>query len=116
MRESRTYGSVRGVLSNGHPYRDSLAVLRPKAGIVYRPLDECRLAPAGRPGTTAPLRICLCLYFARPAASRIRSAISFECEIIDKWLAGSSMVVAFMRLARNFSSSGEIVWSSVETA
>ncbi len=49
-------------------------------------------------------------------ACRIKSAISFECEIIERWLAGSSMVVAFMRLARNFSRSGEIVWSWVETA
>ena len=32
MRESRTYGSVRGVLSNGHPYRDSLAALTAQAG------------------------------------------------------------------------------------
>ena len=29
MRESRTPGSVRGVLSNGHPYRDTLSESEP---------------------------------------------------------------------------------------
>jgi len=32
MRESRTYGFVRGVLSNEHPYRVSLAALPAPAG------------------------------------------------------------------------------------
>ena len=49
MRESRTYGFVRGVLSNEHPYRVSLAARRLKAGISFRPIASCRLAPARRP-------------------------------------------------------------------
>jgi hypothetical protein len=31
VRESRTPGSVRGVLSNGHPYRDSPTLLNPSS-------------------------------------------------------------------------------------
>ena len=52
----------------------------------------------------------------RPAARRIRSVISCGCEMSDKWLAFTSIVVAPMRLAMNRSRSGLIVRSSVETA
>ena len=55
MRESRTYGSVRGVLSNGHPYRDSLAALPAQAGTHVSADRLVRLSAGGRPGTTAPL-------------------------------------------------------------
>ena len=37
--------------------RPSLAALRLKAGHAFRPIDACRLAPAGRPETTTPLQI-----------------------------------------------------------
>ena len=33
MRESRPLGSVRGVLSNEHPYRDSPAVKNPSGNV-----------------------------------------------------------------------------------
>src|SRR5438067_1660420 len=33
MRESRTYGSVRGALSNERPYRDGCCLLRLRAGL-----------------------------------------------------------------------------------
>src|SRR5882672_10397578 len=51
-----------------------------------------------------------------PAAARIRSAISLGCDTSDKWPASSSTVVAFMRLARNRSRSGLMVWSCLDTA
>jgi hypothetical protein len=52
----------------------------------------------------------------RSAACRIRSVISCGCEMSDKWLACTSIVVAPMRLAMYRSRSGLIVRSSVETA
>jgi hypothetical protein len=33
VRESRTPGSVRGVLSNEHPYRDSPTLIKPSANV-----------------------------------------------------------------------------------
>ena len=33
MRESRTPGSVRGVLSNEHPYRDSVPLIKPSTNV-----------------------------------------------------------------------------------
>src|SRR5205085_4043094 len=51
-----------------------------------------------------------------PAAARISSAISLGCDTSDKWPASSSTVVAFMRLARNRSRSGLMVWSCLDTA
>jgi hypothetical protein len=41
MRESRTYGSVRGALSNGRPYRDLFA----KPIIFVATVDGYRFAP-----------------------------------------------------------------------
>ena len=35
MRELRMLGSVRGVLSNGYPYRDPLVLLCHKNGIIF---------------------------------------------------------------------------------
>src|SRR5882762_2705478 len=55
-------------------------------------------------------------YFLRPAAARIRSATSLGCDTSDRWPASSSTVVAFIRLARNRSRSGLMVWSCLETA
>jgi hypothetical protein len=52
----------------------------------------------------------------RPAACKMRSVISCGCEMSDKWLDFTSIVVAPMRLAMNRSRSGLIVRSSVETA
>ena len=43
------------------------------------------------------------------------SAISRGCDISETWLDLRSMVVAFIRFARNRSSSGLMVRSSVET-
>jgi hypothetical protein len=53
----------------------------------------------------------LILSYLLAAASSIRSAISLGCEIKDRWLDCSSIVFAFMRLARNRSNSGDIVMS-----
>ena len=49
MREFRTYGSVRGVPSNGHPYRDN----RPKVDVIVNAnpnhsMREARLTCAAR--------------------------------------------------------------------
>ena len=51
MRESRTYGSVRGALSNGRPYRDPLLPSRVRAARV-RAARTCTGKPAisGIPG------------------------------------------------------------------
>ena len=51
-----------------------------------------------------------------PAASRMSVAISSGCEISDRWLAFSSIVLAPIRFAMNRSRSGSIVRSSVDTA
>ena len=48
-------------------------------------------------------------YSRAPAAASIRSATLSGCETSDKWPASSSMVVAFIRLARNRSRSGLMV-------
>jgi len=56
------------------------------------------------------------LLIVRPAACRIKSAISCGCEINDRWLEVSSIVVAPIRFAMNRSRSGLMVRSSVETA
>ena len=48
-------------------------------------------------------------YSVRPAAAKIRSAISLGWDTRDRWPASSSTVVAFMRLARNRSRSGLMV-------
>ena len=42
--------------------------------------------------------------------------ISLAWDTSDKWLDGSSRVVAFMRLARKRSRSGLMVWSLLDTA
>src|SRR5215831_5090739 len=51
-----------------------------------------------------------------PNASRIRAAIVSGCEIKERWLAFTSIVLAPIRFAINRSRSGLIVRSSVETA
>ena len=51
-----------------------------------------------------------------PAACEISWAISCGWEISDKWLAFTSMVLAFIRFAMKRSRSGLIVRSSVDTA
>ena len=51
-----------------------------------------------------------------PAASSISRVMTCGWEIIDRWLAFTSMVLAPMRLAMKRSRSGLIVRSSVETA
>ena len=51
-----------------------------------------------------------------PAASRISRVISSGCEISERWLAFTSMVLAPIRLAMKRSRSGLMVRSSVETA
>ena len=48
-------------------------------------------------------------HFFRPAAARIRSAISLGCDTSERCPASSSTVVAFMRFARNRSRSGLMV-------
>lgn len=73
-----------------------------------RPSARRSAEEAGIPCPRAP--------YARPAAFRIRSAISWGWEMSDRWLAFTSIVVAPMRLAMNRSRSGLIVRSSVETA
>lgn len=45
----------------------------------------------------------------RTAASKIRSAISSAWEMMPRWLAATSIVLAFMGLAMNRSRSGLIV-------
>ena len=40
--------------------RSSVAARRLKAGIACRAIGACRLTPAGRPGTAAPLKIAAC--------------------------------------------------------
>ena len=69
-----------------------------------------------RPGLAGAFFIAATRLFARPAAARIRSATSSGCETSDRWPASSSIVVAFIRLARNRSRSGLMVWSSFDTA
>ena len=51
-----------------------------------------------------------------PVASMMRSATSRALETIDRWLASSSIVLAFIRLAMNRSRSGLIVRSFFDTA
>src|SRR2546425_13108890 len=53
---------------------------------------------------------------SRPAAVRIRSAISCGWERRETWLDFSSIVFAFIRFARKRSNSGDVVRSCVETA
>ena len=67
MRESRTYGSVRGALSNGRPYRDHFnappaRLAEPLAWVRLESVEgaegscfERRQDPTGRP-TLSPLR------------------------------------------------------------
>jgi hypothetical protein len=54
--------------------------------------------------------------YVREAASRINCEIVSGCEIRDRWLASTSIVLAPIRFAMNRSRSGLIVRSSVETA
>jgi hypothetical protein len=65
-------------------------------------------------GFTGPLSLAgqVCC----PAASRIRRVISSGCEISERWLAFTSIVLASIRLAMKRSRSGLMVRSSVETA
>jgi len=49
MREIRTYGSVRGVRSNPHPYRDTLQPLRSSAFTGARGIRGSELTPKVRP-------------------------------------------------------------------
>ena len=51
-----------------------------------------------------------------PAASMIRLATSRAFDTIDRWLASSSMVLAFIRWAMNRSRSGLMVRSFFDTA
>src|SRR6201999_4608459 len=51
-----------------------------------------------------------------PAASMIRSATSRALDTIERWLASSSIVLAFIRCAMNRSRSALIVRSFFETA
>src|SRR5262245_43472681 len=53
--------------------------------------------------------------WAFAAASMMTAATALGCDSIGTWLAFSSVVVAFMRVAKKRSSSGAIAWSSVET-
>jgi hypothetical protein len=61
-------------------------------------------AQSARPAMTSPV-----FYLCRPAAARIRSAISLGRETSERWPAPSSTVVAFIRFARNRSRSGLMV-------
>src|SRR3569833_1797306 len=65
-------------------------------------------------------RLCMLAIVAQlrgyPAASRIKFATSFGCDTSERWPASSSMVVAFMRLARKRSKSGLMVPSFFDTA
>jgi hypothetical protein len=54
--------------------------------------------------------------FSRPAASRIKSAISLGWETSERYPAFTSTVWAFMRFAKKRSTSGKIVSSSFDTA
>src|SRR5258708_30819888 len=69
----------------------------------------------GMPGAKASAFGCRDYSF-RLAAAKIKSATCSGCETRDRWPASSSTVVAFMRLARNRSRSGLMVWSSFDTA
>ena len=84
--------------------------------------DAFALRPEAYPTTCAPgcrpsriiegTSVCCasaCRYLSRPAAAKIKSAISFECVTRERCPASSSTVVAFIRAARNRSRSGEIV-------
>ena len=51
MPESGTYGSVRGALSNGRPYRDRCACGAPAATVDNAPLRGLRCPPP-QPSTT----------------------------------------------------------------
>src|SRR5438093_6130742 len=53
-------------------------------------------------------------HYSRPAAVRIRSAISCGWERRETWLDFSSIVFAFIRFARKRSNSGDVVrsWSA----
>ena len=53
MPESGTYGSVRGALSNGRPYRDRCACGAPAATVDNAPLRGLRCPPP-QPSTTCP--------------------------------------------------------------
>src|ERR1700730_3696701 len=55
-------------------------------------------------------------YGVTPAAARMRAAISFGSLISDRCPESTSIVVAFMRLARKRSRSGLIVRSCFDTA
>jgi DNA polymerase III epsilon subunit-like protein len=54
------------------------------------------------------LQLTVC-YSLRPAAAKIRLVISLGCETRERWPASNSTVVAFIRAARNRSSSGDMV-------
>ena len=45
MREFRTYGSVRGVPSNGHPYRDPRSIRADLLRCLVRPIPDVRETP-----------------------------------------------------------------------
>ena len=47
MRESRTYGSVRGALSNGRPYRDRSAI-RESSRRACQAVPDFAVCPEGR--------------------------------------------------------------------
>src|SRR5712691_1371836 len=71
------------------------------------PTRSAETAQAASSLTTG--RIKLHIYLPRPAAAKIKSAISCGWETRERWPASSSTVVAFMRVARNRSKSGDIV-------
>ena len=62
------------------------------------------------PPPVGPLTVQACV------ARRMRRLISSGCEISDRWLESTSIVVALIRLAMKRSRSGLIVRSCVETA
>ena len=78
-----------------------------KLGVESRKGLRDAIAPAGLgPSATS----------SPPAASRMRSAITSGWVIIERWPLGTRIVIASIRSARNDSSSGDVVRSSVETA
>ena len=74
------------------------------------------VAKSDRLARSLPTLLHVIVVFHIPAASMMRSATSLGLDTIDRWLASSSIVLAFIRLAMNRSRSGLMVRSFLETA
>src|SRR5262245_26621631 len=99
-----------GVMNTSH-FRVSAPMDRPHAHRAATPRRRPACERSAASGQCAAVAPC-----AFSAASMIIPATALGCETRETWLDLSSVVVAFMRLAKKRSSSGEIAWSSVETA